>query len=192
MGFLSRSQSPLENGLPSATPPPRPSILGSLRRRRTSDTPARPDSADGAEPFETKNGSGSPASDEEQHCARLRDELRRVGVEFRSARQHADEVRKALAAKRDEAEQKFQKFLTLAADVAVSAVSTVIELRKGRLPRDIKLPSDAQRAWRAYREADAEGESLEAERDRVERMVERLEGRLGSIRHEMATAGCVG
>ena len=209
MGFLSRSPESIEKGLTPA-PPPRPLLLAPLRRRQTPLLAANTDLAAGdhADPHVPQNsraavdggvgfsGEGNKASlsdgGKEKRCAQLRDQLRQVNVEVRSARQHADEVRKFLAAQAVEMERKFQEFSVTAGAFVVSTFSSINDLRKLHLPRDVVLSSDALRAWNAYDTARAEFVALSDERDSVEGTVEKLAERLLSIRLEMENGGCRG
>jgi hypothetical protein len=206
MGFLSRSPEALEKGL--MPPPSRPPLLNPLRRQQTPILAANTDLAAGdhADPQEPQNiraavdggvgfsgeGNNGSLSDggKEKRCAQLRDQLRQVNVEFRSARQHAEEVRKLLAAQDLEVKRKSQEFLVITGAAAVSTYSSIRDIIKLRLPRDVVLPSDALSAWEAYDTARAEFFALRDERDSVEGTVERLAERLRSIRLEMENGGC--
>ncbi len=175
--------------------------LTALRARDDGVKPKPPDdhhpdpeeSGEGSNQQHRDGGNGGKREKEQRRseaCERLNVEFRRTEARYLAEQERLEKISEALNRKLDDARQKQDTFLEAATRTGMDAFLILNELRKGRLPRGIVLPSDALAAKRAYDVAAGEARSLRQEIDQAQSDFDRAGKKMLEVGERMKKNGC--
>ena len=154
----------------------------------TPDDPGQDDPDEPEEP-EPEDPPKKPEPDEEK-CKRLKAELANAE---QAAEEAAERMRKAAedySKKSRDVEARWQEFKQQAAAFGIGNIASIIDLRKGKIPRGITLPSEVMDALAAYRKAFQESTEALEKQKAAQAELDAKEDEVKEIREKINSNSC--
>ncbi len=136
-------------------------------------------------------GKEEPDKDKDnKDCTRLKAELANAE---QAAKEAAERMRKAADVfnqKSREVEARWREVKRQAVAFGINNIATIVDLRKGKIPRGVTLPSDVLEAWQAYQDSLSESKRAIEEQKAAQADFDAREAEAAAIRKMIKESGC--
>ncbi|MDA1089282.1 MAG: peptidoglycan-binding domain-containing protein [Proteobacteria bacterium] len=154
----------------------------------TPDDPGQDDDPDDDEP-EEPDEPDEPKPNEEK-CKRLKVELANAEQAAKEAVERMREAAEDFNKKSREVEARWQEFLKKAAAFGIGNIGALLELRRGKKPKSLTLPSEVSDALAAYRKAFQESTAALEKQKAAQAELDTKEADAEAIRDQIKENGC--
>ena len=149
------------------------------------------DPPEGGHPGEAQNCRCTAEDvDEKDKCKQLSQKLKKAEADLRGTQSLHDGAQKAVNEKMDEVNEKYEDYEQALIAFAIENGIALWEVRNGRIPRGVQLPSNLQRAKEAYETASRESKILIEEVKRARDLLKKAQERVSEIRDQISDIGC--